>query len=155
MLVFLFSIIRLTNLRSDEPIFPVVRVTGSHEIKVVPDRMMLAFGIESTAKEVKQAVADNQDRVRKVVEYLKSTGFDADRIQTNIIQINAIEADQRSSKDGNIQQQRKAQEDLFDNAPSLPEAQVRRIGPVGFRATRRLTATSRNHLNICCGRRGL
>jgi uncharacterized protein len=122
---------------AEEPLFPTIRVTGEHEIQVVPDRMILAFGIESTSKDVKQAVAENQKRVQSVTEYLQAKGLSAERIQTNIIQIYVLEEETRTSSKGSKDRQEQA--DPFGPPASLPDA---RVYPIiqGYRATRRLSA---------------
>src|SRR5689334_15879683 len=62
-------------------------VTGDAEIKVVPDRVVMALGVEVHSKSLADARRENDDRVRKVIAAATGLGVDRQDIQTDFVQL--------------------------------------------------------------------
>ena len=54
---------------------PTISVTGSADVQVVPDRAEIALGVETKDPVLAVATRDNDDRVRKVLAFLRQTGI--------------------------------------------------------------------------------
>lgn len=59
-----------------------ITVTGTAELKVVPDEVVFSMGVESFAKEIAPAKADNDERVRKVLATATQLGVQPEDVQT-------------------------------------------------------------------------
>jgi hypothetical protein len=64
-----------------------LNVTGDAEIKVVPDRVVMALGVEVHSKTLADARRENDDRVRKVIAAAAGLGVDRQDIQTDFVQL--------------------------------------------------------------------
>lgn len=69
---------------------PTISVSGSAEIRVVPDEVVITAAVESRAKEVATACKDNETSIRSIVEFLKSSGVEDKHITTEYISIEPI-----------------------------------------------------------------
>jgi hypothetical protein len=71
-----------------------VTVTGEAEVKVVPDEVIVVFGVESIHKELAEVKKTNDQRVRNVLAAVQAAGVLSKNVQTDYIN---IEPDYRSS----------------------------------------------------------
>ena len=65
----------------------IVSVTGSAEIKVVPDEVVLTLGIETFSTDLGRAKEDNDSRAAKTLAFAKAAGIESKHIQTDYIHI--------------------------------------------------------------------
>lgn len=79
----------ISSVHSDEP-KPTISVSGSAEIRVVPDEVVITAAVESRAKEVATACKDNETSIRSIVEFLKAAGVEDKHITTEYISIEPI-----------------------------------------------------------------
>jgi uncharacterized protein len=63
----------------------IISVTGTSEIKVAPDGVNLALGVESHDKELVLAKANNDKRVKRLMALTQEAGVDAKNIQTSAL----------------------------------------------------------------------
>jgi len=73
-----------------EPFRPTISVTGTAEIRVAPDEVMLEISVESREQEVEKAIADNDEKIRSVIRLLKESGVEAKNIRTELINLTPI-----------------------------------------------------------------
>ncbi|MBN2753363.1 MAG: SIMPL domain-containing protein [Candidatus Goldbacteria bacterium] len=64
-----------------------ITVTGMADVKAVPDRAIISFGVNSDSKEIEAAKKDNDTKTKKIFEALKQNGVDEKDIQTDRISI--------------------------------------------------------------------
>ncbi|HRE46377.1 MAG TPA: SIMPL domain-containing protein [Aggregatilineales bacterium] len=69
----------------DEP--GVITVTGSAEIRVVPDEVVLTLGVESFAKDLKLATLDNDTRVAAVLKLAETFVIAAEQVKVDFITV--------------------------------------------------------------------
>lgn len=69
---------------------PQITVSGSAEIKVVPDEVDLNVGIETRDESLETAKADNDTKVAAALDFLKSRGVKDKDVQTDFITIEPI-----------------------------------------------------------------
>lgn len=107
---------------------PTVSVSGTSQVSVVPDRVVLRASIETRGKSIAEAKQDNDRRIRDVMSLLEQTKIDSKDIQSTIMQIEPIypHSSKQSSKYGNQQIQ----------ADQIEDGQLQ---PVGYRVRRGLT----------------
>ena len=89
----LFSICTLLpdyRISADEPPMPTITVSGKAEIQVIPDHAILTFSIQSRGKELDPTVADNDSKIKAVVEFLRKSGVEPKYIKTERITIRPI-----------------------------------------------------------------
>jgi uncharacterized protein YggE len=73
--------------RADEP---TITVSGEAEIRVVPDQVIVSAGIESRMPTVKDAVSDNDAKIKAILDFLKTSGIEEKHIRTEFISIAPI-----------------------------------------------------------------
>jgi uncharacterized protein YggE len=83
-----------------------ISVTGSADVQVVPDRAEVALGVETKDPSLAVATRDNDERVRRVLAFLRRSGIPEDRIQTDYISIQPV-YDERNTKQLDYYQVRK------------------------------------------------
>lgn len=66
---------------------PLISVTGSAEVKVVPDEIYLSTAVETRHAQLAEAKKENDQSVAKVLAYVKSSGVEAKDVQTDFITI--------------------------------------------------------------------
>ena len=115
---------------------PIISVSGTGEMRVLPDQAVLRFSIESRSTKLAEAVADNDAKVRSVTEHLINLQVESRFIRTDMIRIRP----------------------LFDNAQKVIPQQTNRIGtatqtartleqkimPIGYSARRDISVTINN-----------
>lgn len=120
---------------------PTISVSGSAEVKVVPDEAILRFSIDSRETELDAAVEDNDQRVEAVIGFLKESKIEAKHIRTEMIKIAPIFENTSNGWKGQlpVQSARLA----LGNAPALPKPadKKKKIKPIGYTAGRSLSIT--------------
>jgi uncharacterized protein len=66
---------------------PLVTVTGTGEVKVQPDEIVLNIGIDVRDKNLDAARKQNDERVVALLNFLKKSGIDAKNIQTTNLNV--------------------------------------------------------------------
>lgn len=66
---------------------PSIEVSGMGELKVVPDEIVLLFGIETQDMSLDKAKTDNDSRARKILSLLKELQIDPKDVQTDYVSI--------------------------------------------------------------------
>lgn len=124
---------------ADQPL-PTITVTGTAEVRVVPDECVLTFSIDSRARELDAAVTENDSKIKAVVEFLKSKDIAMRDIRANILHIQPIYK-QRPPVKAQV-----AQQVIRPNAPATAEDELEddQIKPIGYMAQRGLTVRIRN-----------
>jgi uncharacterized protein YggE len=64
-----------------------LRVSGTAEVSLVPDRVSFTVGVETTAAQVADAVEQNNQRARAVIDALVAAGVDKTRIRTTSLSL--------------------------------------------------------------------
>ncbi|MHC4234120.1 MAG: SIMPL domain-containing protein, partial [Planctomycetota bacterium] len=71
----------------DQPEPRLVTVTGASEVRVVPDEVILAVGVETLNKDIKEAKAENGERVKAVIEVAGRHGVQPEHVHTDHVEI--------------------------------------------------------------------
>ncbi len=66
---------------------PVISVSGSAEVKVAPDEVYLRVGVETRHASLDEAKKQNDERVSKVIKFLKTSEIESKHVQTDFISI--------------------------------------------------------------------
>jgi uncharacterized protein len=66
---------------------PLISVSGSAQIKVVPDEIYLRVGVETRNANLEESKRQNDERVAKVIGFLKASGIVTKDIQTDFLSI--------------------------------------------------------------------
>lgn len=69
---------------------PVISVSGTAEIRVVPDEVNIRIGVETRDVKLDEAVKQNESRLAAVLKFLKDANIDAKDIQTDYVQIEPV-----------------------------------------------------------------
>lgn len=143
--VFMISVGVASNVfvNADDLQPPTITVTGTAEVRVIPDEAVLTFSIESREKELDAAVKDNNSKIKAVTEFLVSSKVDSKDISLQVISIRPImDQAEKSAWKGQVAQQ---QLPLPTNVapPRVPPAGDKKdlIKPVGYTARRGLSVT--------------
>jgi uncharacterized protein YggE len=81
-----------SSLGAEEP-QPTISVSGSAEIRVVPDEVMITASVQSRGRTLAEASKDNDSKIAQVMEFLKTSGVDAKNIHTEYLGIEPIMRD--------------------------------------------------------------
>ena len=65
----------------------MITVTGNAEVRVVPDEVILTFGVETSALNLSAAKTENDDRTAKILAVAKEHGIKSKHIQTDHLSI--------------------------------------------------------------------
>jgi uncharacterized protein len=76
---------------------PTVEVNGDAEVKVVPDRVSIQFGVETRNASLETATAGTDAAVKKMIAAFRALGVDETDIQTDFIRVEIAYADQGRS----------------------------------------------------------
>lgn len=71
----------------DVEITPSIEVSGTGELKVVPDEIVLIFGIETQDMSLDKAKTENDTRARKILLLVKELQIDPKDVQTDYVSI--------------------------------------------------------------------
>jgi uncharacterized protein YggE len=66
---------------------PAVEVNGDAEVKVVPDRVTIQFGVESRNPSLETATTATDTAAKKVIAAMAGLGIDPADIQTDFIRV--------------------------------------------------------------------
>jgi uncharacterized protein YggE len=66
---------------------PMISVSGSAEVKVVPDEIYLRIGVETRQANLEEAKKQNDTRVSRALDFLKASNIPDKDIQTDFISI--------------------------------------------------------------------
>ncbi|RJP17696.1 MAG: DUF541 domain-containing protein [Candidatus Abyssobacteria bacterium SURF_5] len=92
----------LTALAISKPAFAIdecpqprlITVTGNAEVRVTPDEVILTLGVETWNKDLTTAKNDNDRRVQKILQLVKSFGIEDKHVKTDFISIEPRYEDQ-------------------------------------------------------------
>jgi len=73
--------------RAQEANLPLITVTGEAEVKVVPDEVELSLGVETSHKSLQTSKSLNDERVKRVLDLVKTSGIDSKYVQTDFVEI--------------------------------------------------------------------
>lgn len=88
-----------------ESVQSTISVTGSADVLVVPDEVVITLGIDTRNKDIVKAKTENDNRVRKILDIAKQFKIDPKNIQTDFIDIRPGDVTQKPIYDsyyGNI-----------------------------------------------------
>lgn len=74
-------------LAEDRPQLKAVRVTGTAEVKVVPDRAVIEMGVEEENPSASQAKSAEGAAARKILAALRTAGIDEKDVQTTYLSL--------------------------------------------------------------------
>jgi len=127
-----------TGVFGDEPPMPTITVTGTAEVRVVPDEAVFTFSIESREEELDETVKDNDEKIKAVTKFLSDAKVEPKHIRTDIITIRPIfEQTARPGWKGQVQLQANAPDIAIEN----PDKKKTKIKPIGYSARRQLSVT--------------
>jgi uncharacterized protein YggE len=66
---------------------PLITVNGEAEVRVPPDEVIITLGVETSDKELTEAKADNDERVKRIIGLLEGFGIKPEHIKTDYINI--------------------------------------------------------------------
>jgi len=127
---FLVIAVLAKNLIADESDPPTITVSGTAEVRVVPDHAVLRFSIDSRAVELAAAVSDNDTKVTAVSQFLKDNKIESRSLRTELLRIQPIY--ETNSKRAYPSQQ-------AQTIRSATEQQ--QIQPIGYSARRQISVT--------------
>lgn len=84
--IFILAVCFSTNAQNISQM-PTVDVTGTSEIKVVPDEVTFALRITKSDKSLQTAKAQNDANISKIIELVKGFGISAQNIKTDFISV--------------------------------------------------------------------
>jgi uncharacterized protein YggE len=84
--IFILAVCFSTNAQNISQM-PAVDVTGTSEIKVVPDEVTFALRISKSDKSLQTAKAQNDANISKIIELVKGFGIPAQNIKTDFISV--------------------------------------------------------------------
>jgi len=88
LLVIALATLPLTRAHSQDPTQPpLISVSGSAEIKVVPDEVRLSVGVETRDAKLDEARRENDERISKALGFLKGSGVKDKDVQTDFISV--------------------------------------------------------------------
>jgi uncharacterized protein YggE len=121
---------------------PLVTVTGTAELKVVPDVVDISIGVEIRAKELDAALEQQTSRVAEASALIRKAGVDAKDIQTDYTSITPVYSESRNGRNLDYYRVTKSiaftlkDIDKYDSLiASLIQSGVNRISRVSFRST--------------------
>lgn len=76
----------------------IISVTGTAEIKVAPDEVILTLGVDSRDKDLAVAKTDNDQRIKKLVTLAHAAGIDPKNIQTSALTMGPEYSDEKIPK---------------------------------------------------------
>jgi uncharacterized protein len=86
-------------LAQDNCVHPrIISVTGTAEIQVAPDELILTLGVDSHDKELTVAKTNNDEHAKKVLALASAAGVDEKRVQTSALTMRPEYSDERVPK---------------------------------------------------------
>ena len=127
-----------TNLYAEDDVDdakPSITVTGTAEIRVVPDEAVLTFSVESREEKLDDAVKDNDEKIKAVTDFLSQSKIEPVNIRTQVINIQPIFEQQDDQWKGQIAPM------PMPPTNSAPTDKKQKIKPIGYTARRGLSIT--------------
>jgi uncharacterized protein YggE len=93
LLLSLFTLPALTQDASNRP--RLISVTGTAEVNVAPDEVVLSLGVESRDKDLAIAKAQHDHRVKKLLAEAHDAGVEGKYIQTSMLQMRPDYSDEK------------------------------------------------------------
>ena len=75
------------GIATETPNHNTISVSGSSDVMVVPDEVVITIGIDSRDKNIVKAKTDNDGKVRKILEVAKTFNIESKYIQTDYLNI--------------------------------------------------------------------
>lgn len=125
--LFLASHVSWVNANDSDP--PILSVTGTAEVRVLPDQAILRFSIDSRSLQLAAAVGDNDTKVTAVTQYLTQNKIEARLIRTDVIRIQPLFENPNKSRQQN---------------QSGVRSTDQKIQPIGYSARRDISVTIKN-----------
>jgi len=72
------------------PLPPQINVTGSAEVKVAPDEIHLSLGVETRHETMEEAKRQNDERMAKVLAFIKRSGVADKDVQTDFLSVEPV-----------------------------------------------------------------
>ena len=146
-----------SNLRADDPPMPTISISGTAEIRVVPDEVVFTFSIESREKELDASVKDNDEKIKAVNQFLLNSKVEPKHIRTDMISIRPIfeQATRAGWKGQQMAPQLNASINLPDSPLESPDKLKTKIKPIGYTARRQFSVTISDLKNFELIYRGL
>ena len=96
-----------TNQARSQELARYIDVTGTADVKVAPDEVIIQLGLETTHKNIRDAIKQNDERLKKLIAVLEKQGIDPKHIQPGLIRVtpNYEESQQHYGKGGKFQVQ--------------------------------------------------
>jgi uncharacterized protein len=69
---------------------PLISVNGIGEVKVQPDEVVIALGVETREKTLEQARKQTDSKAAAIISYLRKQGVDAKDIQTSYVNLQPV-----------------------------------------------------------------
>ena len=139
-LIFAVLLVLSSIVSADDPPMPTISVSGTAEIRVVPDEAVFTFSIESREKELDAAVNDNDQKIKAVSEFLRKSSVEPKHIRTDMISIRPIL--EQANRPGWKGQQLSIQSNAATNFPDGSTDKLKiKIKPIGYTARRQLSVT--------------
>lgn len=82
--LFCATLCRAQYYQSDKP---TINVSGTAEVKVTPDEVMINVGVETRDVDLKTAKAQNDEKVESSLKFLKESGVEDKDVQTDYLQV--------------------------------------------------------------------
>jgi len=86
-LVLIFTIMTLTTVNSQNPVPPLVEVTGEGLVKVQPDEVTLRVGVEYTGEDPSALKRQTDQVIRDVLGLLSKQGVPGEQVQTDYVRL--------------------------------------------------------------------
>jgi uncharacterized protein YggE len=113
---------------------PFVSVSGSAEVRVAPDQVVLTAAVESRSAALAEAAAENELKIKQLLEFLQSSGVAANNVRTEFINIQPIFPQKNYPPFG------KQQMEMPSNAAQMPrpvDGELEKlIQPIGYQVRR-------------------
>lgn len=123
----------------DDP-FPSISVSGSAEVRVAPDQVVLTSAISSRAKNLADAFAENEQKIGKVMTFLKTSGVTSENVRTEFINIEPIFPQKEYSIMAKpMAQQMNAAPNAVPPAGAVDGGLEQTIEPIGYQVRRQFT----------------
>jgi|SRR5215813_1458858 len=87
LLVLVFCLVTLNVAAQGEKTQATIDVQGSADVKVVPDEVYIAFGVETSDPNLTVSKTQNDERVKKLLELTKQLNIEPRYVQTDFISI--------------------------------------------------------------------
>jgi len=141
--ILVFFIIDCSWAQQKDELRPLITVTGSSEVKVVPDLVDLQVGLETRSKDLKAAFSDQEAKVRQILDLMRRAGVENRDVQTGHVEVRPVYDEEKGGKNLNHYELRKSigitvrDPSKYDELlPELLQAGANRVFGVSFRSSK-------------------